>query len=124
MVAKREPRVRVGRVYDEVGRDDGARVLVDGVWPRGVKRASLSLERWAKDVAPSKDLRQWFGHDPDRFEKFSRRYRDELTEASRRDELDTVAELAQKSAVTLLTATKDPDISHTAVLAEVLSERG
>src|SRR5262245_994687 len=70
--------IRIRRVYQEAEPDEGARVLVDGVWPRGVRKEELELDEWRKDVAPSTALRTWFGHDPAKFEEFRRRYTDEL----------------------------------------------
>src|SRR6516165_4655813 len=75
--------VRVRRVYDEPEADDGTRVLVDRIWPRGMTKARAALGEWCKDVAPSTELRKWYGHDPDRFEEFTRRYRLELTDPGR-----------------------------------------
>ena len=70
--------IRVKRIYEDPSPDDGARVLVDRLWPRGVSKERADLTEWLKDVAPSTDLRKWYGHDPAKFDEFSRRYRDEL----------------------------------------------
>lgn len=113
-------RVRVRRVYDEAADTDGSRVLVDRVWPRGLRKEDARLTEWVKQVAPSSGLRKWYGHDPDRFTEFSRRYRDELADAERAEALDHLRELARQGPVTLLTATKDPSISQAAVLAELI----
>lgn len=75
--------VRVRRIYDEPAPEDGARVLVDRVWPRGMTKQKAQLDEWCKQVAPSTDLRKWYGHQPERFEEFTRRYRDELTDPER-----------------------------------------
>ena len=76
--------VRIKRAYERASRDDGYRVLVDRLWPRGVKKGALRADLWAKDLAPSTSLRQWFGHDPARFGAFARRYHAELRAAGRR----------------------------------------
>jgi len=113
--------VRVRRVYDEPEADDGTRVLVDRIWPRGMTKARAALGEWCKDVAPSTELRKWYGHDPDRFEEFTRRYRLELTDPGRAGALAHLRALAAHGPVTLLTATKEPAISEASVLASVLA---
>jgi uncharacterized protein YeaO (DUF488 family) len=111
--------VRVARVYDTAP-DDGTRVLVDRLWPRGVRKADARLDRWCKDVAPSDELRQWYGHDPELFAEFRRRYELELADPDHRDAVAELRELAAHGEITLLTATKDVTISQAAVLAAVL----
>ena len=113
--------VRVRRVYDEPEADDGTRVLVDRIGPRGMTKARAALGEWCKDVAPSTELRKWYGHDPDRFEEFTRRYRLELTDPGRAGALAHLRALAADGPVTLLTATKEPAISEASVLASVLA---
>jgi uncharacterized protein YeaO (DUF488 family) len=108
------------RVYDEPGRDDGYRVLVDRVWPRGMSKDRARLDEWCKQVAPSTQLRQWYGHDPTRFDDFVRRYRIELEHAEQAQALDRLREISAQQPVTLLTATKQLDISQAAVLAQLL----
>ena len=115
--------VRVRRVYDEPSAADGARVLVDRVWPRGLRKDALRLDDWARDVAPSTELRKWYHHDPARFEEFTRRYRDELTETQRATALKDLRKLASQATLTLLTATTDVDRSEAAVLADLLRGR-
>jgi uncharacterized protein YeaO (DUF488 family) len=111
---------RVGRVYDQPGPADGVRVLVDRVWPRGLRKTDAKLDEWAKDLAPSTDLRKWYGHDPAKFSEFRRRYIAELDAPGPRTRLAEVGELAAGRPVTLLTATRDVAISQAAVLAELL----
>jgi uncharacterized protein YeaO (DUF488 family) len=113
-------KVQVRRVYEEPARGDGTRVLVDRVWPRGLTKAKASLDEWCKQIAPSTQLRNWYGHEPDRFEEFGRRYREELTDPERAEALAHLRELAGKRTLTLLTATKEPRISQAKVLAELL----
>jgi uncharacterized protein YeaO (DUF488 family) len=112
--------IRVRRVYDQPSSSDGARVLVDRVWPRGLRKADAKLDDWAKDLAPSTDLRVWYGHDPAKFSEFRRRYLAELDAAVPRQRLAEVHALSARRPVTLLTATRDVDISQAAVLAELL----
>jgi uncharacterized protein YeaO (DUF488 family) len=112
--------VRVRRVYEEPERSDGTRVLVDRLWPRGLAKAKAALDEWCKDIAPSTDLRKWYGHDPGRFEDFGRRYRAELKDPQRAAALAHLRGLAVDHQLTLLTATKDPEISEAAVLADVI----
>ena len=116
-----ESQVNVKRVYDDAADSDGMRVLVDRMWPRGMRKDAAELDDWNKEVAPSSELRRWYGHDPDRFEEFSARYRDELDE--RTDELDTLIDGLGTKKLTLLTATKDVEHSHAVVLADVLRDR-
>lgn len=113
-------KVRVRRVYEEQERGDGTRVLVDRIWPRGLTKARAALDEWCKDVAPSGELRKWYDHDPARFEDFGRRYRAELEDPQRAQALAHLRELAQDRQLTLLTATRQPEISEAAVLAELL----
>jgi uncharacterized protein YeaO (DUF488 family) len=113
--------VRVRRVYEEPEPGDGTRVLVDRIWPRGLTKAKAALDEWRKDVAPSDELRKWYGHDPDRFEEFGRRYRLELHDPRRAEALAHLRGLARDRPLTLLTATRQPEISEAAVLAGLLS---
>jgi uncharacterized protein YeaO (DUF488 family) len=112
--------IRVRRVYDEPSRADGARVLVDRVWPRGLRKEAAHLDDWAKDVAPSPDLRTWYHHDPEKFGEFRRRYVAELAEPGPKEALARLRARAKDGPVTLLTATKEIDISQAAVLADLL----
>ena len=113
--------VQVRRIYEPAEPDDGKRVLVDRVWPRGVSKEEAHLDDWAKEVAPSTELRKWYGHEPDKFPEFERRYLAELDEPARAHALEQVRDLAAKGRVTLLTASKRSDISQATVLAKVLN---
>jgi uncharacterized protein YeaO (DUF488 family) len=111
--------IRVKRVYEESNPADGMRVLVDRLWPRGLSRSQLKLDRWVKHLAPSNELRRWYRHDPNLFDEFRRRYLAEL-EAHR----DGVVELrlaVRGRAVTLLTATRELALSHAEVLRDLLT---
>jgi uncharacterized protein YeaO (DUF488 family) len=108
------------RVYEEREPQDGRRVLVDRVWPRGIRKDDGRYDEWLRDAAPSAELRKWYGHDPDRFAEFRRRYRAELRSADHAEAVDRLRDLAGREPLTLLTATKDPSHSQAAVLAEWL----
>lgn len=112
------PEVRVRRIYDEPTPEDGLRVLVDRVWPRGLSKERAGIDEWFKEVAPSAELRSWYGHDPDRFAEFTRRYRVELDDPERAKALTHLRRVAKERTVTLLTATKKIEISQAAVLAD------
>lgn len=111
------------RAYDEPSAEDGYRVLVDGIWPRGRTKEQLALDRWARDVAPSTALRSWYGHEPARWPEFRTRYREELRDPDRRRILDELAERARSTRVTLVFGARDAEHSQAAVLAEELRAR-
>jgi uncharacterized protein YeaO (DUF488 family) len=117
-------RVQVRRVYEQPEQEDGRRVLVDRVWPRGLSKEKAHLDEWRKDVAPSPDLRKWYGHDPDRFDEFARRYRAELADPERAEGLAHLRSLADAGPLTLLTGARRSDISQATVLAALLGEAG
>ena len=110
------------RVYDDPAPDGGARVLVDRVWPRGLTKDAAHLDEWMKEVAPSTPLRRWYGHRPERFAEFRRRYLGELADPRPAAAMNRLRELARTRRVTLLTATRDIDHSQAAVLAEQLRD--
>lgn len=116
-------RITYRRVQEETSSRDGKRVLVDRIWPRGVSKEKAHLDEWLKDVAPSTELRHWYGHDPERFDEFRRRYREELGDDGHREAVGRLRELADRHRLTLLTATRDVDHSQAAVLAEWLNSR-
>jgi uncharacterized protein YeaO (DUF488 family) len=112
--------IQTKRVYDLPGPDDGYRVLVDRLWPRGVSRARASLDEWLKDVAPSPQLRTWWDHDPARLAEFTDRYRAEL---DHNPAIGTLADLRHDHPrVTLLYAARDPQVNHATVLRDYLLE--
>lgn len=114
-------RVRIERVFDQApSHADEARVLVDGLWPRGVRKDSLHLHHWAKNLAPSAGLRRWFGHDPARWPEFQARYRFELAEKTA--ELKELAQLARAQPLVLLYGARDREHNQAAVLKDVLEE--
>ena len=115
--------VRVRRAYDAPGADDGTRVLVDRVWPRGLTKSALDADEWCKQVAPSTELRRWYAHDRARFAEFSRRYRAELAEPEQAAALAHLRELSTQGTLTLLTATREAELSQAAVLASLLASQ-
>jgi uncharacterized protein YeaO (DUF488 family) len=118
--AARSCDVRIKRIYDEPDSADGARFLVDRLWPRGVRKEQAALDGWLRDLAPSTTLRNWFHHDVTRWPEFRRRYRKEL--AQRPAELDVLRKQAREGRVTLLYASRAPQINHAVVLKEAIEE--
>jgi uncharacterized protein YeaO (DUF488 family) len=112
--------VRVKRIYDSSEPEDGYRVLIDHVWPRGVSHERARLDQWARELAPSDALRKWFDHVPARFAEFRVRYRDELAAESER--LDELRDRAAKSRVTILYAARDREHNNAVVLTELLRD--
>ena len=110
--------IRVNRAYDPPGSDDGLRILIDRLWPRGLTKSALKLDAWVKHLSPSNELRKWYSHDPEKFAEFRRRYIAELK--SQGEALDELRETVRGHTVTLLTATKELDLSHATVLRELL----
>jgi uncharacterized protein YeaO (DUF488 family) len=115
--------VRVRRIYDPVTEQDGIRVLVDRLWPRGMSKSRAEIDEWCRDIAPSTALRRWYAHDPRRFTEFRRRYRVELAAGEQAAALLRLTDLANGRTLTLLTASRDPAISEAVVLAELLEYR-
>lgn len=110
--------IRIKRVYDDPGDDDGLRVLVDRLWPRGLKKADARIDLWAKNLAPTSPLRKWFGHDASRFGEFRSRYLDELE--ARRDAARELREQAAGGTITLLFAARDRACNHAVVLRDFM----
>ena len=116
-----EPDVRLKRAYERPLAGDGARVLVDRLWPRGVSKSDIAIDRWLKEVAPSSELRRWFGHDPGRWDEFRRRYRAEL--ADRAEPLEELEACARKGTLTLVYAARDEAHNDAVVLRDLLVRR-
>ncbi|MFW6202609.1 MAG: DUF488 domain-containing protein [Gemmatimonadota bacterium] len=112
--------IRLKRVYEEPSEDDGARVLVERLWPRGVSRDRAALDAWLKDVAPSHELRRWYGHDPERWSGFRERYRRELRE--RVEPVSELRRIVERGRTTFVYATRDERRSSAVVLKEYLEE--
>ena len=112
--------VQVRRIYEDAAATDGSRVLVDRLWPRGVSKTRAQLTLWLKTVAPSAELRQWYAHDPQRFDEFAARYGAELAAGEQSEALQTLRDLRASGPLTVLTATRDAAISEAAVLQRIL----
>jgi uncharacterized protein YeaO (DUF488 family) len=110
--------VRLKRAYEPLAASDGYRVLIDRIWPRGVSREEARLDEWARELAPSSELRRWFDHDPARFEEFRRRYKDEL--AAQDDKLRELRRRARARTLTLVYGARDTEHNDAVVLAEIL----
>ncbi len=113
--------IRIKRVYEEADKSDGLRVLVDRLWPRGVSKAKAKIDLWLKDVSPSAELRTWFGHDPEKWPEFCRRYRQEL--GVHGAELEFLRAKAKQGTLTLLFGSKEPRLNNAAALKEYLEKR-
>ena len=112
--------VDIKRVYEQAADEDGIRVLVDRLWPRGVSKERAALSGWLKDVAPSPDLRRWWHHDPDRFEDFARRYRTELDDNPALEDLLSI--VREHDRTTLVYAAKDPAVNHALILRDYIRQ--
>ncbi|HLZ73220.1 MAG TPA: DUF488 family protein [Dehalococcoidia bacterium] len=119
MAARQE--IRIKRVYEPPAPEDGRRVLVDRLWPRGLSKERARLDAWLRELAPSDELRRWFGHDPGRWQEFSRRYRRELADPVRQAALKELA--AGDLPLTLLYAARDTEHNEAQILKQVLDER-
>jgi len=113
-------RVAIKRAYDPPARGDGVRILVDRLWPRGLRKDDAHFDQWRKDLSPSTSLRQFYGHRPERFDEFTKRYRAELRNKQAAAAVSEVIDLARRRPVTLLTASRDAAHSEAAVLAKRL----
>ena len=112
--------VDIKRVYEQAADEDGVRILVDRLWPRGVSKERAALSGWLKDVAPSPDLRRWWHHDPDRFEDFARRYRTELDDNPALGDLLSI--VREHDRTTLVYAAKDPAVNHALILRDYIRQ--
>lgn len=112
--------IKIKRVYEQEEKDDGYRMMVDRIWPRGLGKEDAHYDEWNKTIAPSAELRKWFAHDKLRFEEFSKRYRKELN--AQQEELDRIRTLAEDQPVTLLYAARDTAYNHAVVLRDVLEK--
>jgi uncharacterized protein YeaO (DUF488 family) len=115
--------IRIKRAYEPPADEDGERVLVDRVWPRGLTKERLKVDAWLRDIAPSTTLRKWFAHDPARWSEFRRRYRDELKTPEQRELLDDLAVRARGRRLTLVYGAKDEEHNQAVVLRDALEER-
>lgn len=113
--------LQIKRVYESPGKKDGVRILVDRLWPRGIRKDELVMDEWRKDIAPSPELRKWFSHQTSRWEEFSERYQNELN--AHPEVWGPVAETARKKNVTLLYAARDSEHNHAIVLLDFLQKK-
>ena len=112
--------VDIKRVYEQAADEDGVRILIDRLWPRGVSKERAALSGWLKDVAPSPDLRRWWHHDPDRFQDFARRYRTELDDNPALEDLLSI--VREHDRTTLVYAAKDPAVNHALILRDYIRQ--
>jgi uncharacterized protein YeaO (DUF488 family) len=117
------PTISIKRVYDAAAPDDGSRILVDRLWPRGLAKATADIDEWTPAIAPSTPLRRWYGHDPEKFDEFRRRYLAELGDDDHAEPLQALRQRARHGRLTMLTATKDVSVSHVEVLVGVITSR-
>lgn len=113
--------LKIKRIYDEPSRDDGKRILIDRLWPRGLKKEDVKIDEWLKEVAPSNELRKWFNHDPDKWEEFKKRFHAELKE--RQDMVAEIIRAARKGRVTLLFGSKEERFNNAVALREYVASR-
>lgn len=115
--------VKLKRAYDKAAKNDGKRILVDRVWPRGVSKEDADLYEWLKEVGPSKHLRQWFDHDPEKFEDFKKKYHKELQDGEQKASYDKLKEIQKEyKTITLVYAAKDEENNQAQVLKEMLEK--
>jgi len=115
--------IKIKRAYEPETRTDGYRVLIDRLWPRGVKKTDLKIDDWIKDLAPSNEIRKAFGHEPSKWKEFRTRYRGELRKPAMKEKLADLARLAKRKTVTLVYAAKDEEHNNAVVLKELLDHK-
>ena len=111
--------LKIKRVYEPYSKEDGYRILIDRLWPRGLTKEKAHIDLWLKEIAPSDSLRKWFSHDPSKFEEFKKKYTDEIKE----ENINKILEILKKQDVTLLYAAKDQEHNDAVVLYEILKRR-
>jgi uncharacterized protein YeaO (DUF488 family) len=122
-MASNKSAIQMKRVYDEPEPGDGTRILVDRLWPRGLSKEQAKIDVWLKDIAPSNELRKWFGHDPEKFAQFRLRYAQELGANPAQEALQKLRDMTKKGAVTLLYAAHDTEHSNAIVLRDILMQQ-
>lgn len=113
--------IAIKRIYEDSSKNDGYRILVDRLWPRGVSKEEANLDEWDKNITPSTELRKWFDHKEERLQEFTLRYKEELM--SQKDALNRILKIAQTQKVTLLYGAKDPEINQAVVLKNILNQQ-
>jgi uncharacterized protein YeaO (DUF488 family) len=121
-LGNKRPMISIRRAYEEPSKDDGYRILVDRLWPRGRSKESLKLDQWARELAPTDELRKWFGHDPQHWEVFQQRYRSELAETEKLQQMQLLLADATGRPITLIYGAKDEQHNQAVVLREVMSK--
>lgn len=114
--------IRIKRIYDSKKSDGSYRILVDRLWPRGIKKADLEFDEWNKEIAPSTELRKQFNHKPELFEEFTEKYLEELKDPDKAEELERIRKISENRSVTLLFGARDTEKNHAAVLQKLLKE--
>lgn len=114
--------LKVKRAYDKPATDNGTRILVDGLWPRGINKSEAGISEWIKELAPSAELRRWFGHEPGKFPEFRRKYIEELSAPEKASRLKRIAKLAEDKTVTLIYGARDTEHNNAVVLAELIGK--
>ncbi len=114
--------LKIKRAYEKAEANDGKRILIDRLWPRGVSKAEAGIDEWVKDLAPSTELRKWFGHDPEKWEEFKKRYKRELSSMEKTKLLENIAQIAGQTNVTLIYSAKDTEHSDVIVLEKIIRE--
>ncbi len=112
-------KIKIKRVYEKPGKEDGKRILVDRLWPRGLTKEKAGIDLWLKEIAPSTELRKWFGHDPEKWKEFKKRYSDELNKNE--EQVSLLKEQLKKGSVTLVYGAKDKEYNEAIVLKELFS---
>lgn len=114
--------LKVKRIYEAKEADDGVRILVDRLWPRGLRSSEAGIKEWAKEIAPSDELRRWFGHSAERWPEFKQRYLEELSSPEKREQLKTIAQMALRGTVTLGYGARDGKHNNVRVLEELVGQ--
>ncbi|WP_430790071.1 DUF488 domain-containing protein [Virgibacillus flavescens] len=117
--------VNMKRIYEDKSKDDGVRILVDRVWPRGMSKDDAKVDHWMKEVGPSSDLRKWFNHDPAKYEDFKKKYKEELRKGDQQEALNELKKVTKKhhKNITLLFASKEETYNQVSVLKEILDHQ-
>ena len=113
--------LKLKRVYENKEPGDGVRILVDRLWPRGLTKESAGIDEWGREIAPSSELRKWFAHQPDKWDEFKQRYKNELSAPDKKQLLDSIRKKVRDGTITLVYAAKDTEHNNAVVLKEVLS---
>lgn len=113
--------LKIKRAYAEKGPEDGKRILVDRLWPRGVNRQKAGIDEWRKEIAPTTELRQWFAHQPEKWSEFQKQYKEELLAPDKTEELNRIARIAKNQDVTLVYAAKDTQHNNARVLMDIIT---